>query len=72
MSQREKQAKNVREFAENNFVEAYANLRECRCTDEHRLHVALSEQRGNPKLFSPDHKGIGKAYCDTFDRRCGL
>jgi hypothetical protein len=72
MFEREKMELSVEELAEKNFVEAYANLSECKCTDEHRLHVALSEQRGNPKLFAPEHKGIGQAYCGTFGRRCGF
>ncbi len=64
----EREFPEVAERAEDNFVEAYANLNECSCRDEHRLHVALSEQRGNPKIFSPDHRPIKGAYCATHDR----
>jgi len=72
MNTRDTEGLNVRELAEEHFEEAFANLGECTCADEHRLHVALSEQRGTSKIFAPDHKGLGKAYCDTFGRRCGF
>lgn len=72
MSTRETADLDVRELAEDHFVEAYANLSDCTCMDEHRLHVALSEQRGTPKIFAPDHIGVGNAYCETFGRRCGF
>lgn len=58
----------VVERAEENFVEAPANLNECACRNEHRLHVALSEQRGNPIIFSPDHAPLKGAYCATHGR----
>ncbi|MBI4963660.1 MAG: hypothetical protein HY913_10320 [Desulfomonile tiedjei] len=61
---------NVKEFAEQNFVEAPAKVSECFCEDEHRLHVALSEQRSTrlAKIFMPDHKGLENARCLTFGR----
>ncbi len=62
----------VGQLAEDHYIEAPANLTGCQCEDEHRLHIALSEQRGRPALFSPDHKGITTAYCATFGRRCQL
>jgi hypothetical protein len=68
MDTRERTDSRVQELAEENFVEAPANLGECMCGEEHRLHVALSEQRGRPVLFSPDHKGIDNARCATFGR----
>ena len=68
MDTKERTYSNVQEMAEANFVEAVANLSECTCGEEHRLHVALSEQRGRPVLFSPDHKGIDNARCATFGR----
>ncbi|MBI5570095.1 MAG: hypothetical protein HY914_09130 [Desulfomonile tiedjei] len=68
METKERTSVKVQELAEANFVEAPANLGECRCGAEHRLHVALSEQRGRPVLFSPDHKGIANARCATFGR----
>ncbi len=55
-------------FAEENFVEAPANLSECRCGDEHRLHVALSETRARPVVYAPEHIGIKGARCATFGR----
>ncbi|MEW6113349.1 MAG: hypothetical protein AB1664_14555 [Thermodesulfobacteriota bacterium] len=55
-------------LAEGNFVEAYANLGECVCTDEHRLHVALAETRATAKVFAPEHIGIPGARCATFGR----
>jgi len=61
---------NVDRLAEEHFVDSYANLSECRCQDQHRLHVALSEGRARPIVFAPDHKGIHDAYCATFGRRC--
>jgi hypothetical protein len=51
-------------------VEAYANLPGCACGEGHRLHVALSETRARPVVYAPDHVGIEKAYCATFNRRC--
>jgi hypothetical protein len=70
MIRQQGQGVNVEESAEQNFVDAYANLSECACTEEHRLHVALSEQRGTPMLFTPEHKGISRAYCSVHGRRC--
>jgi hypothetical protein len=60
----------VEQLAEDHYVEAPANLPGCQCADEHRLHVALSEQRGRPAIFSPDHKALKNAYCETYGRRC--
>jgi hypothetical protein len=60
----------VRGYAEEHFVEAPANVKECACADEHRLHVALSETRARPVVYSPDHIGIKDAYCAVFNRRC--
>jgi len=60
----------VKRFAEENFVEPAATVGGCLCEDEHRLQVALSEQRGRPEIFSPDHRGVANAYCGTFGRRC--
>lgn len=59
---------NVRECAEQNYVEAPASSSECVCTDEHRLRIALSEQRSNPIIFAPDHSGFSNAYCETYGR----
>ena len=70
MNRVEGRGDDVRRLAEENYVEAPANLSDCMCADEHRLHVALSEQRGTPKIFSPGHRGLGNAYCETFGRRC--
>jgi hypothetical protein len=70
MIRKERQGMSVEEFAEENFVEAYANFSGCACTEGHRMHVALSEQRSTPKIFSPEHKGINQAYCSTHGRRC--
>jgi hypothetical protein len=67
---KEEKGINVQQSAEKNFVDAYANLEECTCSDEHRLQVALSEQRGTPLLFTPEHKGIKQAYCSVHGRRC--
>lgn len=61
----------VRRFAEENYVEPAASVGGCLCEEEHLLHVALSEQRGRPELFSPGHRGVEKAYCSTHGRRCG-
>jgi hypothetical protein len=55
-------------FAEEHFVEAYANLAECNCAEEHRLHVALSETRARPIVYAPEHIGIKGARCATFGR----
>ncbi len=55
---------------EKSYVEAPSNLSECSCSDEHRLHMALSETRARPIVYTPDHKGISDAYCATFGRRC--
>lgn len=60
----------IKQFAEEQYVEAPAKLGGCFCQDEHRLQVALSEQRGRAEIFRPDHKGLGNAYCGTFGRRC--
>ena len=61
---------NAREFAEQNYVEAPAKVSECFCEGEHRLHVALSEQRSTrlAKIFMPDHTGLKNARCLTFGR----
>lgn len=61
----------IRKFAEVQYVEAAAKVGECFCEGEHRLHLALSEQRGRPEIFWPDHKGLANAYCATHGRRCG-
>ncbi|HTY25830.1 MAG TPA: hypothetical protein VMC85_22065 [Desulfomonilaceae bacterium] len=72
MNPEEKRNLDVRRLAEENFVEAPANLSDCTCAEEHHLHVALSEQRGRPQIFSPDHVGMNKAYCATHGRRCDV
>jgi hypothetical protein len=61
---------NVKNLAENNYVESYAKLDECFCENEHRLHVALSEQRSTrlARIFMPDHIGLENARCLTFGR----
>jgi hypothetical protein len=61
---------NVKESAEQNYVEAYAKLSECFCEEEHNLHVALSEQRSTrlARIFMPDHIGLENARCLTFGR----
>ncbi|AFM26557.1 hypothetical protein [Desulfomonile tiedjei] len=59
---------NVRKLAEENFVEAPANLGDCVCDDERKLRMALSELRFRPEIFSTDHIGIKGAYCATHDR----
>lgn len=64
----ERKGLDVQELAEKNFVEAPANLNECRCSDEHSLHVALSEQRSNTVIFAPEHVGMKGARCATFGR----
>ncbi len=60
----------VKDLAEQNYVEAYAKSGECFCEDEHRLHVALSEQRSTrlARIFMPDHTGLENARCLTFGR----
>jgi hypothetical protein len=60
----------VKKFAEQQYVEPAATVGGCVCEDEHHMHVALSEQRGRPEIFWPDHKGLANAYCGTFGRRC--
>jgi hypothetical protein len=55
-------------LVEQHYVEAYASFGECVCTDERRLHVALSETRATAKVFAPDHIGIPGARCATFGR----
>ena len=62
----------IGQLAEEHYVPPPASLDECYCEGEHRLSVALSEQRGRPELFRPGHKGINDAYCATFGRRCGI
>jgi len=63
---------NVERLAEEHFVEAAAELSGCKCSAGRRLSIALSEQRGRPEIFAPDHKGIADAYCATHGRRCGM
>jgi len=63
---------NVAELAEQHYVKPVTSLDECYCREEHRLSVALSEQRGRASLFRPDHKGITGAYCATHNRRCKM
>ncbi len=58
------------ESSDKGYVEAPANLSGCICIEEHRLHMALSETRARPVVYTPDHKGISDAYCSTFGRRC--
>lgn len=58
----------VRELAEENYVEAPANLSECFCPDEHNLRIALSEQHTRPGIFVPDHIGLDGAFCATYGR----
>jgi hypothetical protein len=58
----------LKDTSEENFVDAYANLGECTCNDEHRLHIALSQQRANPEIFAPEHRPIKGAYCAVHDR----
>jgi hypothetical protein len=70
MITKESRFEKVREGVEDTFVEAPANLSECSCASEHRLHVALSETRARPVVFAPDYTGLKDAYCETFGRRC--
>ncbi len=58
----------VKKVAEAHYMEAPAKLSECSCASEHNLHVALSEQRGSPKIFAPTHIGLKNSYCETFGR----
>jgi hypothetical protein len=55
-------------IAETSYVEASANLDECVCGNERRLHVALSEQSTRPGVFAPDFGGVKNARCATFGR----
>lgn len=55
-------------YAEDSYREAPANLGECMCGAEHRLHVALAEQRTRPGVFAPDFSGVKNARCATFGR----
>ncbi len=55
-------------FGEKNYIEAPANLSGCVCDDEHRLHIALAEQRTRPAVFSPDFTGVRNARCATSGR----
>ena len=71
MFEREFGEASIEELAEEHYVAPSAELGACDCPEEHRLSVALSEQRGRARLFQPDHKGIDHAYCTTFGRRCG-
>jgi hypothetical protein len=64
------ESKNVVKLAEDHYVEAVANLEDCACKDEQRLHIALSEQRYRPEIFMPDHRPIKGAMCATSGRRC--
>lgn len=68
MNTGESKASNVRELAEENYVEAPANSGDCSCPDEHNLHVALSEQHTRPAVFEPDHIGLEGAFCATLGR----
>ncbi len=70
MNIEEKSDLDVQKLAQEHFVEAYGNLPGCACGEGHRLHVALSETRARPVVYAPDHVGIEKAYCATFNRRC--
>ncbi len=56
MFEKDRPDKNVKKLAEDNYVEAYANLNECACSEEHRLHVALAETRARPIVFTPSAK----------------
>lgn len=58
----------TRELGERNYVEAVANLGECICDEEHKLHIALAEQRTRPSVFFPDFNGVKNARCATFGR----
>ncbi len=68
MSENERIGSNMAEFEEGDYVEAPANLRQCTCGEEHRLHMALSETRARPVVFTPDHAGVKNARCATFGR----
>ncbi len=70
MFEEDRPEKNVKKLAEDHYVEAYANLDECACKDEHRLHVALAENRARPIVYTPEHIGIKGAGCATWGRRC--
>jgi hypothetical protein len=68
MIEEERMSFNSEGSEEQNYVEAPANLLQCTCGEEHRLHVALSETRARPVVFTPDHVGIKNARCATFGR----
>lgn len=68
MNAGEKIGSGAEEFGERGYVEAVANLPECACAEEHRLHIALVETRARPVVFTPDHVGIENARCATFGR----
>jgi len=70
MDEKEMSSSDVVKLAEDHYVEAVANLKECACRDEQRLHIALSEQRYRPEIFMPDHRPIKGAQCATSGRRC--
>ncbi|MDQ7781342.1 MAG: hypothetical protein RDU20_00590 [Desulfomonilaceae bacterium] len=71
MNEKIQKGMNVEALAEQLYVKPVTSLDECYCSEEHRLSIALSEQRGRPELFWPDRKGIAGAYCATHNRRCG-
>jgi hypothetical protein len=68
MNEKERIGFDVTEREEDRYVEAPANLRQCTCGEEHRLHIALSETRARPAVYTPDHAGIKNARCATFGR----
>lgn len=68
MNERERLGFDIKGREEEDYVEAPANLRQCTCGEEHRLHIALSETRARPAVYTPDHAGIKNARCATFGR----
>jgi hypothetical protein len=68
MSEKERFGFDIKERQDEDYVEAPANLTQCVCGEEHRLHIALSETRARPSVYTPDHAGIKNARCATFGR----
>jgi hypothetical protein len=68
MSEKERIRFDVKRRQEEDYIEAPANLNQCVCEEEHRLHIALSETRARPAVYTPGHAGIKNARCATFGR----
>ena len=68
MDTRNKMGSGAKEIGEQGYIEAVANLPECTCAEEHRLHIALAETRARLVIYAPDYVGVENARCATFGR----